>query len=75
VGVTVGSLTVLYKNIQSWISLLQFGFIGLIGAPALGQGWMKVLPLVKGSAMLQEATEESVFGYGSSRYWMWSYCA
>jgi len=60
IGFAVGGLTVLYKNIQSWVSLLQLGFIGLIGAPALDATWMDGLPLVKGSAMLQDAMKNGV---------------
>jgi ABC-2 type transport system permease protein len=54
-GFAAGGLSVLYKRIGSWLNLLQFGFVVLVSAPALGLGWTRVLPLAQGSAMLQRA--------------------
>lgn len=55
IGFAVGGFTVLYKNIQSWVMILQFGFVGLIGAPAFDSALIQFLPLAKGSEMLQTA--------------------
>ncbi|SDJ80813.1 ABC transporter permease [Natronorubrum texcoconense] len=55
IGFAVGGFTVLYKNIQSWVMLLQFGFIGLISAPAFEIMLLEFLPLAKGSEMIQTA--------------------
>jgi len=54
-GLAAGGVTVLYKQISNWLNLLQFGFIVLISAPAFDLGWMAVLPLAHGSALLQRA--------------------
>ena len=54
-GLAAGGVTVLYKQIGNWLNLLQFGFIVLISAPAFDLGWMQVLPLAHGSALLQRA--------------------
>lgn len=54
-GLAAGGVTVLYKQIGNWLNLLQFGFIVLISAPALEVGWMNLLPLAHGSALLQRA--------------------
>ncbi|WP_226008090.1 ABC transporter permease [Natrinema salinisoli] len=54
-GLAAGGVTVLYKQIGNWLNLLQFGFIVLISAPAFDLGWMKLLPLAHGSALLQRA--------------------
>ncbi len=52
-GLAAGGITVLYKQIGNWLNLLQFGFIVLISAPAFDLGWMRLLPLAHGSALLQ----------------------
>jgi ABC-2 type transport system permease protein len=54
-GFAAGGLAVLYKRINTWLNLLQFGFLVLISAPAFDLGWTKFLPLAQGSAMLQRA--------------------
>jgi ABC-2 type transport system permease protein len=54
-GFAAGGLSVLYKRIGSWLNLLQFGFVGLISAPAFDLGWARFLPLAQGSALLQRA--------------------
>ena len=54
-GFAAGGITVLYKQIGSWLNLLQFGFVVLISAPVLEAPWMRVLPLAHGSALLQRA--------------------
>ncbi|ELY49973.1 ABC-2 type transporter [Natronolimnohabitans innermongolicus JCM 12255] len=54
-GLAAGGITVLYKQIGNWLNLLQFGFIVLISAPAFDLGWMALLPLAHGSALLQRA--------------------
>lgn len=52
-GFAAGGLTVLYKRIGTWLSLLQFGFIALISTPVRVYPWTKVLPLTLGSSLLQ----------------------
>jgi len=59
-GFAAGGVTVLYKQVGNWLNLLQFGFVVLISAPALGLGWTQVLPLAHGSAMLQRAMVDGV---------------
>jgi len=54
-GFAAGGITVLYKRVGNWLSLLQFGFIVLISAPAFDFGWARLLPLAHGSALLQQA--------------------
>jgi len=60
VGFAMGGLSVLYKRIDNVTNLFQFGFVGLIAAPALDLGWARVLPLAQGSAMLQRAMTDGV---------------
>ncbi|MFD1562975.1 ABC transporter permease [Haloarchaeobius amylolyticus] len=59
-GLAAGGVTVLYKQIGNWLNLLQFGFIVLISAPAFDLGWMQVLPLAHGSALLQRAMVDGI---------------
>ncbi len=54
-GFAAGGIAVLYKRIGNWLNLLQFGFIVLISAPAFDLGWLRLLPLAQGSALLQRA--------------------
>ncbi|WP_340099871.1 ABC transporter permease [Salinibaculum salinum] len=54
-GFAAGGVAVLYKQIGNWLNLLQFGFILLISAPAFDLGWVRLLPLAQGSALLQRA--------------------
>jgi ABC-2 type transport system permease protein len=54
-GFAAGGIAVLYKRIGNWLNLLQFGFIVLISAPAFDLGWVRLLPLAQGSALLQRA--------------------
>ena len=54
-GLAAGGITILYKRVGNWLSLLQFGFIVLISAPAFDLGWTRLLPLAQGSALLQRA--------------------
>ncbi|PSQ17381.1 ABC transporter permease [Halobacteriales archaeon QS_8_69_26] len=58
VGLAMGGFAVLYKRVGNWIALLQFAFIGLISAPALGLGWTRALPLAQGSALLQRTMKQ-----------------
>jgi ABC-2 type transport system permease protein len=60
VGLAAGGLTVLYKRVGSWLNLLQFGFVGLVSAPAFDLGWARYLPLAHGSALLQRAMVRGV---------------
>jgi len=59
-GLAMGGLSVLYKRIGNVTNFLQFGFIGLISAPAFDLPWLRVLPLAQGSAMLQRAMKDGV---------------
>ncbi len=59
-GFAMGGLTVLYKQIGSWVGLLQFAFVGLIAAPSLGYSWTSLLPLAQGSGLLQQTMTEGV---------------
>ena len=54
-GFAAGGITVLYKRVGTWLNLLQFGFIVLISAPRFDLGWVRLLPLAHGSALLQRA--------------------
>jgi len=58
IGFAIGGLSVLYKRVGSWISFFQFIFAGLIAAPRTDHNWLRLLPLVQGSAMLQKTMRE-----------------
>jgi ABC-2 type transport system permease protein len=65
-GFAAGGITVLYKRISNWLNLLQFAFLPLVSAPALGLDWMMVLPLAHGSVLLQRAMVDG------TRLWQFS---
>lgn len=62
-GYVLAGLTLVYKKISSVRQIAQFGLVGLIAAPAVDVPMLRVLPLVQGSAMLQETMREGV------RFW------
>jgi ABC-2 type transport system permease protein len=55
-----GGLAILYKRIENVSQLVQFVLIGLIAAPISSFEPLRYLPLVQGSAMLQEAMQDGV---------------
>lgn len=58
VGLATGGLAVLYKRVDKLTSLFNVVIIGLIGAPVLEMPWLRMFPIVQGSAMLQETISE-----------------
>lgn len=60
IGFVLGGLAMLYKRIENLNQVIQVGIIGLVAAPATGIDVLDYLPLVQGSAMLQEAMREGV---------------
>ncbi|MFB6200820.1 MAG: ABC transporter permease [Halorhabdus sp.] len=60
VGLAMAGLSVLYKRISNVVNLLQFAFIGLISAPIFEIPWLRALPLVQGSALLQKVMRDGV---------------
>jgi ABC-2 type transport system permease protein len=63
VGLAFAGLALVYKRIENVFQLMQFAFVGLIAAPAAEVAWLRALPLVQGSAMLQAAMRDGV------RFW------
>lgn len=59
-GFAMGGLAVLYKQIDSVTDLFNFAIAGFIGAPLLDIVWLRALPLVQGSAMLQQAIIDGI---------------
>ncbi len=60
VGIALGGITVLYKNVTSWLEMVGFFMAGLIAVPAFGGGPLFALPLAQGSALLQRAMRDGV---------------
>ena len=54
-GFAIAGLALVYKKVGSINGLMQFVLVGLIAAPVAGISWFSFLPLVQGSAMLQDA--------------------
>lgn len=59
-GFVFAGLALVYKKVSSVSQLMQFVLVGLIAAPAADVFAMRLLPLVQGSSMLQEAMREGV---------------
>jgi ABC-2 type transport system permease protein len=55
IGFLFAGLALVYKRIGNISQLMTFVIVGLIAAPATGLSPLRFLPLVQGSAMLQEA--------------------
>lgn len=60
IGFIFAGLALIYKRIGSISSLMQFGMVGLIGAPAADAPLLRLLPLAQGSALLQQAMRNGV---------------
>ncbi|MFT4890149.1 MAG: ABC-2 type transport system permease protein [Halobacteriales archaeon] len=54
VGFLFAGLAIVYKRIGNVSQLMPFVLVGLVAAPAAGLSPLRFLPLVQGSAMLQE---------------------
>ena len=59
-GFVFAGLALIYKKVSSVSQLMQFVLIGLIAAPAADVSLLRLLPLVQGSSMLQEAMRDGV---------------
>lgn len=55
IGFVIGGLTLIYKKLSSISQLMQLALIGLVAAPVGDHFVLRVLPLVQGSTLLQEA--------------------
>lgn len=60
IGFVFGGLALVYKRIENVSQLMQFAFLGLIAAPVADSALLRYLPLVQGSAMLQQAMRDGV---------------
>lgn len=60
VGLAMGGLAVVYKRIGALVTLFNLPIIGLVGAPILQVPWLRALPIVHGSSMLQRTMSEGV---------------
>jgi ABC-2 type transport system permease protein len=59
-GLALAGLALLYKQIGSLLSFVQFIFLGLISAPEMGIWWSRIFPLAQGSAMTQEIMRDGM---------------
>lgn len=55
VGFAFAGVALLYKRLENLIQLVQFGFVGLLGAPVESFPVLKLLPVANGSYLLQQA--------------------
>lgn len=58
IGFIFGGLTLIYKKLSSVNQLMQLAIMGLVAASTSNLPLLRVLPLVQGSSMLQEAMRE-----------------
>lgn len=58
IGFFFAGLALIYKRIESVSQLMQFVLVGLIAAPVTDVPWLRFLPLVQGSALLQRAMRD-----------------
>ncbi|MBV0901046.1 ABC transporter permease [Halomicroarcula salina] len=59
-GFAFGGLALIYKRVQSVSNIMQFAMVGLISAPVADISWLRALPLVQGSGMLQASMRRGV---------------
>lgn len=60
IGFLFARLAIVYKRIENMFQLVQFGFVGLIAAPAGRIELLKLLPVTHGSYLLRVAIEDGV---------------
>jgi len=60
VGFLFAGLALLYKRIENVFQLVQWGFVGLIAAPAGTYPLLKLLPISQGSYLLRRAMDDGV---------------
>lgn len=60
VGFVFAGLALLYKRIESFIQLMNIGFIGLIAAPVGSYPLLRILPLAQGSYLLRRTMRQNV---------------
>ncbi|WP_049921105.1 ABC transporter permease [Halopiger djelfimassiliensis] len=60
IGFLFAGLALVYKRVENLFQLVQFGFVGLIAAPAGTVEWLKILPITHGSYLTRVAMENGV---------------
>lgn len=60
IGFPIAGLALIFKRVNSLFQLVNFGILGLIGAPVLNAEFTRYLPLSLGSDMLQRSMREGV---------------
>ena len=60
IGFVFAGLAVLYKRIDSFIQLMNIGFIGLIAAPVGSYPVLKIVPLAQGSYLLRRTMQQDI---------------
>lgn len=60
IGFLFAGLALLYKRIENMFQLVQWGFIGLIAAPAGTYPALKLLPISHGSYLLRRAMDDGI---------------
>jgi len=60
VGFAFAGVALLHKRLENLIQLVQFGFVGLLGAPVESFPALKLLPLANGSHLLQQAMTQGL---------------
>jgi ABC-2 type transport system permease protein len=55
IGFAVAGLALIYKQINSFLQIAQFGIFGLVSVPVTLSPWLELLPVVRGSSMIREA--------------------
>lgn len=60
-GYATAGLAIVYKQIQAFLQIVQFAFMGLAFVPLSAAPWLELAPLVKGIDMVRQVM---VSGYG-----------
>ncbi|ELZ69259.1 ABC transporter [Haloferax sp. Atlit-10N] len=60
IGFVFAGLALIYKRIGAVSNLMQFAMVGLVGAPTADVPLLRLLPLVQGSALLQQSMRHGI---------------
>ncbi|HWC45045.1 MAG TPA: ABC transporter permease, partial [Casimicrobiaceae bacterium] len=71
IGLITGGLALVFKRIQAFLQLLQFGFVALVAAPVTRLPWLKYLPLAWGNVLIREVMvgHRSIFSMPGGDLW------
>ena len=63
----IAGLAIILKQIQAFLQVVQFAFLGLVAVPVSLSPFLELLPIVRGSSMIRDAMTvgTGLFGFSA----------